>query len=162
MKGNKIHVVPCIAVFNREGRVLLLKRAKSKRNGGRWEIPGGSLKYGESPRKGAIRELVEETGIKVNPLSVFPVDTFGFLYSDMGVEFIIPLYSTIVENFEPRIREDEHDDWGWFTVEEVREIELRDESMKGAYIMVLAAKRLMERYFGEFAPSTEYHGLPPE
>ncbi|MEM0267815.1 MAG: NUDIX hydrolase [Candidatus Korarchaeum sp.] len=162
MKGTKMHVVPCVVVFNREGKVLLLRRAKSKRNGGRWEIPGGSLKYGESPRKGAIRELMEETGIKVSPLSVFPVDTFGFLYSEMGVEFIIPLYFTVAEEFEPRIREDEHDGWGWFTVEEVKEMELRDESMKGAYIMVLAAKRVMEKYLNGFGSSPEYHGLPSE
>ncbi len=156
----KIHVVPCIVVFNREGKVLLLRRAKGKRNGGRWEIPGGSLRYGESPRKGAIRELMEETGLKVSPLSVFPVDTFGFLYPDMGVEFVIPLYSTMVEDFEPRIREDEHDGWGWFTVEEVKEMELRDESMKGAYIMVLAAKRLLEN--ASIGTSSEQNGLPPE
>lgn len=143
----KIHVVPCVVVFNREGKVLLLRRARSKRNGGRWEIPGGSLKYGESPRKGALRELMEETGIKVSPLSLFPIDTFGFLYPEMGVEFIIPLYSTVVEDFKPEIREDEHDDWGWFTLEEVKEMELRDESMKGAYIMVSAAKKLIEKYF---------------
>ncbi|MDW8034859.1 MAG: NUDIX domain-containing protein, partial [Candidatus Korarchaeum sp.] len=118
--------------------------------------------YGESPRKGAIRELMEETGIKVSPLSVFPVDTFGFLYSDMGVEFVIPLYFTVVEKFEPRIREDEHDDWGWFTVEEVKELELRDESMKGAYIMVLTAKKIMEKYLNGLELSPEYHRLPPE
>jgi len=164
LKGVKIHVVPCVVVFNREGKVLLLRRARSKRNGGKWEIPGGSLKFGESPRKGAIRELMEETGMRVSPLSVIPVDTFGFLYPDMGVEFIIPLYSLLVEDFEPKIRDEEHDGWGWFTVEEIREMELREESMKGAYIMVLAAKRLIERCLegDKGKNSSEEHGLPSE
>ncbi len=145
MKKTKIHVVPCVVIFNREGKVLLLKRARSKRNGGRWEVPGGSLRYGESPRRGALRELREETGFKLTPLDLRPVDTFGVIYPEMRVEFIIPLYTAVVDNgTDPVIRPEEHDDWGWFTIEQIKEMELRDETMKGAYIMVKAAKRLLE------------------
>ncbi len=145
MKKTKIHVVPCVVIFNREGKVLLLKRARSKRNGGRWEVPGGSLRYGESPRRGALRELREETGFKLTPLDLKPVDTFGVIYPEMRVEFIIPLYTAVVDNGkDPVIRPEEHDDWGWFTIEQIKEMELRDETMKGAYIMVKAAKGLLE------------------
>ncbi|MDK2384586.1 MAG: NUDIX hydrolase [Candidatus Korarchaeota archaeon] len=145
MKKTKIHVVPCVVIFNREGKVLLLKRARSKRNGGRWEIPGGSLRYGESPRRGALRELREETGFKLTPLDLRPVDTFGVIYPEMRVEFIIPLYTAVVDNgVDPVIRPEEHDDWGWFTIEQIKEMELRDETMKGAYLMVKAAKKLID------------------
>ncbi len=145
MKKTKIHVVPCVVIFNREGKVLLLKRARSKRNGGRWEVPGGSLRYGESPRRGALRELREETGFKLTPLDLRPVDTFGVIYPEMRVEFIIPLYTAVVDNgVDPVIRPEEHDDWGWFTIEQIKEMELRDETMKGAYIMVKAAKKLLD------------------
>lgn len=44
--------------------VLLEKRGKPPRVGA-WSIPGGHIKPGESPQQGAIRELYEETGIKV-------------------------------------------------------------------------------------------------
>jgi len=145
LKKTKIHVVPCVVIFNREGKVLLLKRARSKRNGGRWEVPGGSLRYGESPRRGALRELREETGFKLTPLDLRPVDTFGVIYPEMRVEFIIPLYTAVVDNgVDPVIRPEEHDDWGWFTIEQIKEMELRDETMKGAYIMVKAAKKLLD------------------
>ncbi len=145
MKKTKIHVVPCVVIFNREGKVLLLKRARSKRNGGRWEVPGGSLRYGESPRRGALRELREETGFKLTPLDLRPVDTFGIIYPEMRVEFIIPLYTAVVDNgLDPVIRPEEHDDWGWFTIEQIKEMELRDETMKGAYIMVKAARKLLD------------------
>ncbi len=139
-----MHVVPCVVVFDKSGMVLLLKRARSKRNGGRWEIPGGSLRYGESPRRGALRELKEETGFKLSPFDIKPVDTFGILYPEMKVEFIIPLYTTIIDRAEPVIRPEEHDDWGWFTISQVKEMELRDETMKGAYFMIIAAKKVME------------------
>jgi len=145
LKKTKIHVVPCVVIFNREGKVLLLKRARSKRNGGRWEVPGGSLRYGESPRRGALRELREETGFKLTPLDLRPVDTFGIIYPEMRVEFIIPLYTAVVDNgLDPVIRPEEHDDWGWFTIEQIKEMELRDETMKGAYIMVKAARKLLD------------------
>lgn len=145
MKKTKMHVVPCVVIFNREGKVLLLKRAKGKRNSGRWEIPGGSLRYGESPRRGALRELREETGFKLTPSDIRPVDTFGMIYPEIQVEFIIPLYTAVVENgLSPAIRPEEHDDWGWFTSDQIKEMELRDETMKGAYSMVMAAKRLLD------------------
>jgi len=150
LKKTKIHVVPCVVIFNREGKVLLLKRARSKRNGGRWEVPGGSLRYGESPRRGALRELREETGFKLTPLDLKPVDTFGVIYPEMRVEFIIPLYTAVIDNgMDPVIRPEEHDDWGWFTIEQIKEMELKDETMKGAYIMVKAARKLLDSNRGK-------------
>lgn len=150
MRKTKIHVVPCVVVFNKDGKVLMLKRARSKRNGGRWEVPGGSLRYGESPRRGALRELREETGFRLTPLDIKPVDTFGVIYPEMRVEFIIPLYTTMVENgLSPVIRPEEHDDWGWFTVDQIREMELNDETMKGAYTMVMAAKKVLNSQEGK-------------
>ena len=144
MKKTKIHVVPCVVIFNSEGKILLLKRARSKRNGGRWEVPGGSLRYGESPRRGALRELREETGFKLTPLDLKPVDTFGVIYPEMRVEFIIPLYAAVIDGKDPVIRPEEHENWGWFTIDQIKDMELRDETMKGAYIMVVAAKKLLE------------------
>ena len=144
MKKPKIHVVPCVVIFRTDGKVLLLRRNRNKRNGGRWEVPGGSLKFGESPRKAAIREVFEETGFRLDPLRVIPVDTLGILYPDSRVEFIIPLYTTVVDGVDPRIRPDEHEDWGWFSLDEVKTMELKDETMKGAYSMVATAKRTLE------------------
>jgi len=31
----------------------------------KWNLPGGVLKYGETPWEGVIREVLEETGLKV-------------------------------------------------------------------------------------------------
>ena len=32
-----------------------------------WELPGGLVEHGEAPHEGAIRELLEETGIRADP-----------------------------------------------------------------------------------------------
>ncbi len=48
-----------IAVFNRDGRVLLAERSGTR---GGWQMPQGGLDKGEDPWAGALRELKEEIG----------------------------------------------------------------------------------------------------
>src|SRR5271163_2087354 len=47
-----------------EGRALLIRRGSEPLRG-EWSIPGGSLELGETLEEGAIRELLEETGLEV-------------------------------------------------------------------------------------------------
>jgi bifunctional NMN adenylyltransferase/nudix hydrolase len=54
----------CDAVVIQSGHVLLVRR-KHAPGKGLWAIPGGFLNHGERYCDGAIRELREETGIKV-------------------------------------------------------------------------------------------------
>lgn len=46
----------------RDNKILLVKRAKSILEGGKWGFPGGFLDQGEDIKKCAQRELMEETG----------------------------------------------------------------------------------------------------
>ena len=45
-------------------RVLLIHRAKEPHRG-LWVAPGGKLEPGESPHEGAVREIREETGLRI-------------------------------------------------------------------------------------------------
>jgi ADP-ribose pyrophosphatase YjhB (NUDIX family) len=53
-------------------RVLLIKRGREP-NIGLWTLPGGRIEPGETPKECARRELREELGVTVGPLS--PVAT---------------------------------------------------------------------------------------
>jgi ADP-ribose pyrophosphatase YjhB (NUDIX family) len=55
-------IVAVLAVVLRGDRVLIVQRAQQP-NAGRWGFPGGVLELGETVAEGAMRELLEETGV---------------------------------------------------------------------------------------------------
>lgn len=60
-----LHSVSVAGVVVRDdGCVLAIRRADN----GAWEAPGGVLELDERPEDGACREVLEETGIKVEPV----------------------------------------------------------------------------------------------
>ena len=55
-----------------DGNILLVERAKEPLKG-YWSIPGGLLELGEKLEDAIRREVREETGLEVEPLSVFEI-----------------------------------------------------------------------------------------
>ncbi len=80
-----------VIVF-REQEVLLIKRNKEP-NKGQWSIPGGKQIIGETVADAAKRELLEETGVKVDKLLL--VDVVDAIIPD--VEGKIKYHYTLVD-----------------------------------------------------------------
>ncbi|MDE1176086.1 MAG: NUDIX hydrolase [Edaphobacter sp.] len=57
------------AVVLCEGDILLIRRGRAPMLGA-WSLPGGALELGETSAEGAVREVLEETGIRVRPIDV--------------------------------------------------------------------------------------------
>lgn len=53
-----------------EGKVLLVRAWLGN---GEWDLPGGGMHKNESPAQGAVREVVEELGIKIMPKELLPL-----------------------------------------------------------------------------------------
>jgi ADP-ribose pyrophosphatase YjhB (NUDIX family) len=56
-------------VVLKPGAVLLVRRGKPP-NMGAWSLPGGAQEVGETAEDAARRELLEETGVTVGPLTL--------------------------------------------------------------------------------------------
>lgn len=55
-----------VLLTDEDGKILILKRStESKTNPGKWELPGGKVDQGESFDKALIREVYEETKLKI-------------------------------------------------------------------------------------------------
>lgn len=64
LNENEYHIVVHIWIVNDKGEILLTKRDPRKPKGNLWESTGGSVLAGETSVEGAIRETVEEIGLK--------------------------------------------------------------------------------------------------
>jgi ADP-ribose pyrophosphatase YjhB (NUDIX family) len=57
-------------VFDDAGRVLLVKQGQRGRG---WELPGGQVRKSEGSVAALLREVKEETGLKIEPLMLMAV-----------------------------------------------------------------------------------------
>lgn len=112
------------AAVVRDGRVLLVKRARGKSHGGRWVTPGGKLEPGESHRGAAARELREECGMDVGSLetgmSLFVHELPSTSAPGRVCRVACLLVRWVLRMGEVRLRLDEVDGFAWFEPEEVR------------------------------------------
>mgnify|MGYP003976956331 FL=1 len=109
----------------KEGRVLLGKRhdvaekADSDLHGeGTWTMPGGKLHFGESFEDGAYREVLEETGIKVDKENLRLISFTNDRVHD--AHFVTAGFLCYHFDGEPQVMEpDEITEWQWFSFEKL-------------------------------------------
>ena len=65
------------AVVLKDNRFLIIKRGTNEDvYAEQWDIPGGKVDFGENPTEALKREVMEETGIKVEIIKPLDVWTF--------------------------------------------------------------------------------------
>ena len=107
-----------------EGKILLLKvRSKSSHDAEKWEIPGGKVKKGEFFDQALKREFMEETGLEINIDSLYNVIQNDYIACKTSekVKSIQLIMKVSSKTDEVKISE-EHDDYRWFSKEELKEL----------------------------------------
>ena len=101
-----------------ENKVLIIKRSNYKSVGkGEWDIPGGSLQFGESLHECLNREIKEETGLTVQIGRLLYADTNIVPPSahSVGLAYLCHADTNVVTLSH------EHTDYLWATQEQFRE-----------------------------------------
>jgi 8-oxo-dGTP diphosphatase len=77
-----------------QGRILILEHTYRRKLP--WGLPGGWLKHAESPEKGLMREVYEETGLRVRVEHLLGADFWGS--SQLDLLFRCSVESGIVQS----------------------------------------------------------------
>ena len=109
-------VLPASGIILKEQKILLLKRSNyTKIYPGFWACPGGRAELSETAEQNVIREVKEEVNLNFKPTEILTTATWQnrFLYRFLGT------WSGTI-----KIQEEEVTDYGWFTYEEAKKLEL--------------------------------------
>ena len=127
------------AIINKEGKLFITKRGpKAKNERGKWEIPGGSVEFGETLREAVVREINEENGFDIEVVSL--LDVCDHIIPDEKQHWVAPVFICKIKKGEPGILEPEKcEQIGWYTLEEAELLPL-------SIVTTLNIQMLKEQY----------------
>jgi 8-oxo-dGTP diphosphatase len=109
-------VFAAAVIFDQQNRIFLVKLTYQRFHP--WGLPGGGLEYGETSEDAVIREVWEETGLKVEIEKLllnktFPPDKFAMYYLCRITDGV----------FQPS---DEVSEYGYYTLNDLPDVRQRD------------------------------------
>ena len=124
------------AIF-RDGKVLLVRRAKSPASGF-YSLPGGRVEFGETLHTALHREVDEETALKIEiaGLAGWREVVPG---AGGGGHYLIMSFAARWSSGEP-VLNDEHDDFRWLAPEALGDLKVTD----GLPDIIEAARRVLQ------------------
>ena len=121
-----MHAIPCVgAILLRVERLLLVQRANDPARGS-WSLPGGRVEIGEDDASAVVREVSEETGLRVH---VEKLAGSVRLPLQSGDQYVINDYfvSDVDQTFPPAVAGTDAAAAGWFDRDAVSELSTSDQ-----------------------------------
>jgi 8-oxo-dGTP pyrophosphatase MutT (NUDIX family) len=107
-------------------KVLLCKRNAKGLYPGMWSLPGGHLEEGETTMDCGKREFFEETDIDIDDMDLSFIGMVprtsrdGQKLRGLMYVYLLETETELEPDFENAMDGDEHSDWGYFTLKEVK------------------------------------------
>lgn len=141
-EADRTRVAAYALCVDEAGRILLCRMARSVIAGEVWTLPGGGLRFGESPETAALRELDEETGQGGEIVRLVDVsDNLLKLDSRPGTVHAIRIVYEVRVTDGANLRQEAEgttDACSWFTIDEAERLNLNDLARRA--IELLAAR----------------------
>jgi 8-oxo-dGTP diphosphatase len=93
-----------VAVIERDGQFLIAERPADVPLGGFWEFPGGKIERDETPEAAAVRECLEEVGLKIRITGSYPVATHDYDHAALRLHFLSATLVAGADSLPPRFR----------------------------------------------------------
>lgn len=108
-------------ILNNEGNILIIQESendKTRSHGGKWDVPGGRLEFGEDPYQGLFREVHEEVGLKVTVQKPLNISHWTPMKNNEEW-FIVALFVMCKPLTEQITLSAEHQSFAWISKEEM-------------------------------------------
>lgn len=92
-------------------KYLFGKRSNAVNNAGAWNLFGGRIDRGEAPARALMRELAEETGLRIKPKALRRISTVR--HRDAADRELHYFLLEVERELSPRLNR-EHSRYGWF------------------------------------------------
>lgn len=115
-------IVVLIGIIRKKNKYLLTKRVhEEKQYHGKWQLPGGSLEFGETAEECVRRELLEELGVNVQIVNLLPKI---FSRTDGKVHYIFISYICQLVYADATVKlNPEASEYGWFDYKKIKKLD---------------------------------------
>ena len=125
-------------------RILLLKKEKGLFGEGKWNAPGGKLVGAETPDQGAVREMLEETGLKVSGLHFHGLLNF-YLGRTHKLDQVVFVFSC--ERHTGKLRRSREGELRWFLIHQIPYQEMWEDDPKWLPLLLKERSFIGDFYF---------------
>lgn len=127
MENIEKHFCVSVFVYDKESKKFLLVKHKKM---GTWVQPGGHIELNEDPEEAAIREVFEETGVKIELVGerkprncdyILPLAIQKNIVNDNHIHMDFVYVAYLIGDNKLILNEDESTDIAWFTLDEIKD-----------------------------------------
>ena len=119
-----------VVVYNEQKKVILVRRGNDPSKG-LWAIPGGNVEIGEQVHQTAIRELLEECNVHIEPYDLLGVVDLILKDNNGKIQYHYVLIEYLAKYVEGELKpRSDVSDAGWFAKEDLAGLDIPEVTLK--------------------------------